>query len=93
MHEYVDSAAEAPKYRYDIGAGIDHTIMGYDKFYEEDSAGIPFVDWVDAMVRNLGGTHEHGGTPRVNAECEDCGDPLPCPESKESDNSIGHEVN
>jgi hypothetical protein len=53
--------------------------MGYDKFYEEDSAGIPFVDWVDAMVRNQGGTHGHGGIPWVNAECEECDDPVPCP--------------
>ena len=53
--------------------------MGYDKFYVEDSAGIPFVDWVDAMVGNQGGAHGHGGMPWMNAECEECYDPLPCP--------------
>jgi hypothetical protein len=79
MIDFAYSAAEAPNYRYYIGAGDDHTIMGYDKFYAEESAGIPFVDWVDAMVRNQGGTHGHGGMPWVNAECEDCGDPIPCP--------------
>jgi hypothetical protein len=79
MYELVDSAAEAPNYRSYIGAGSDHTVMGYNKFYEEDSAGIPFVDWVDAMVKNQGGTHGHGGIPWVNAECEECYDPLPCP--------------
>ncbi len=79
MTTYLDSAAGAPNYRYYIGAGSDHTIMGYDKFYEENSAGIPLVDWVAAMVGNQGGTHGHGGIPWFNAECEDCGDPLPCP--------------
>lgn len=53
--------------------------MVYDKFYVEDSAGIPYVDWVDAMVRNQRGTHGHGGMPWVNSECEECYDPLPCP--------------
>ncbi|MBW2439896.1 MAG: hypothetical protein JRH12_05435 [Deltaproteobacteria bacterium] len=79
MLELVDSAADAPNYRYYIGAGDAHTIMGYDKFYTEDSAGVPFVDWVGAMVRNQGGTGGHGGIPWENVECEDCGDPLPCP--------------
>ena len=79
MYELVDSAAEAPNYRFYIGAGSEHTVMAFDKFYEEDSAGIPFVDWVDAMVRNQGGTRGHGGIPWINAECEDCSDPLPCP--------------
>jgi len=53
--------------------------MGYDKFYEEDSAGIPYVDWIDAMVQNQAGTKGHGGMPWVNAECEDCYDPPPLP--------------
>jgi len=79
MIDYVYSAAEAPNYRYYIGAGSDHTIMGYDKFYEEDSAGIPYVEWIDAMVRNQGGTKGHGGMPWVNAECEDCYDSPPLP--------------
>jgi hypothetical protein len=79
MIDFAYSAAEAPNYRYYIGAGDDHTVMGYDKFYEEDSAGMRYVDWVDAMVRNQGGTHGHGAMPWVNAECEDCYDPLPCP--------------
>lgn len=76
MVDYAYSAAEALNYRYYIGAGSDHTIMGDDKFYEEDSAGIPYVDWIDAMVRNQGGTRGHGGMPWVNAECEDCYDPV-----------------
>jgi hypothetical protein len=82
MIDFVYSAAEASNYRYYIGAGFDHTIMGYDKFYEEDSAGVPFVDWVDAMVRKKKkkkGTHGQGRMPWVNAECEKCYDPVPCP--------------
>ena len=79
MIDFAYSAAEAPNYRYYIGAGDDHTVMGYDKFYDEDSAGIPFVDWVDAMVRNQGGTNGRGGIPWENTECEECYDPVPCP--------------
>lgn len=79
MVNLVDSAADAPNYRYYIGAGTDHTVVGYNKFYSEDSAGVALVDWVDAMVRNQGGTRGHGGIPWENLECEDCLDPLPCP--------------
>ena len=79
MLEHADLAAEAPNYRYYIGAGTDHTIMGYDKFFEEDSAGVPFVDWIKAMVENQGGTRGHGATPWKNLECEDCVAPLTCP--------------
>lgn len=75
-----ETAAEAPNYRYYIGAGMDHGIMVYDKFYEEDSAGVSFVDWVNAMVGNHGGTHGHGGTPWENSECVDCNPPpISCP--------------
>lgn len=79
MIEYADLAAQAPNYRYYIGAGIDHTIMGYDKFYEEDSAGVPFVDWINAMVGNQGGTYGHGRIPWKNVECVDCAAPVICP--------------
>jgi hypothetical protein len=79
MYDLVESAAEAPNYRYYIGAGTEHTVMAYDKFYEEDSAGVPFVDWVGAMVQNQGGTRGHGGMPWENVACEECFDPLPCP--------------
>jgi len=38
-------------YRYYIAAGGDHTVVGSDKFYTEDSAaGVPLVDWVDDMI-------------------------------------------
>ena len=79
MIEYADLAAKAPNYRYYIGAGTDHTIMGYDKFFDEDSAGVPFVDWINAMVGNQGGTHGHGGIPWKNVECVDCAAPVSCP--------------
>ena len=49
------------------------------EFYTEASAGVLFLDWVDAMVRNQGGTRGHGGVPWKNVECTDCQDPLPCP--------------
>lgn len=79
MLDHAGLAAQAPNYRYYIGAGIDHTIMGYDKFYEEDSTGVPFVKWIKAMVGNQGGTHRHGGIPWKNLECIDCEAPLACP--------------
>jgi hypothetical protein len=51
-------------YRFYIGAGSDHTIMGYPKFYEEESGGKQFTDWVEAMIK----------TPNKweNQECENC---------------------
>jgi hypothetical protein len=79
MIEYADLAAQAPNYRYYIGAGTDHTIIWDDKFYEENSAGIPFVDWVKVMVGNQGGTRGHGGIPWENVECVDCAAPVICP--------------
>jgi pectinacetylesterase len=79
MIDLVYAASETPNYRYYIGAGSDHTIMGYDKFYEEVSAGILFLDWIEVMVGNQGGTHGHGGVPWENVECTECLDPWPCP--------------
>jgi hypothetical protein len=58
----------------------DHTIMMSPKFYTEESAGIPFVDWVRAMVINPFGTHGPWLQGRwQNLECEDCADPTICP--------------
>jgi hypothetical protein len=79
MLNFAYITAETPNYRYYIAAGQDHTIMAYDKFYEEDSAGISFVKWVKAMVKSQGGTHGHGGRPWENAECDDCELPIFCP--------------
>ena len=74
-----DTAAAARNYRYYIAAGDDHTILMDPKFYTEDSAGIPFVKWVKAMVRNPFGMW--GGPLQGrwrNLECEDCEDPVDC---------------
>jgi hypothetical protein len=74
-----ETAEKAPNYRYYIAAGTVHTIlMTSPEFYNEKSAGVTFVDWVNAMVGNLGGTHGHGGIPWENLECAKCGDPLTC---------------
>lgn len=72
-----DVAASAPNYRYYLGAGDDHTIMGYSKFYEEDSAGVSFLKWLKAMINGPVSIPGKGGKWK-NVECEDCGDPLPC---------------
>jgi len=67
MLEHADLAAQAPNYRFYIGAGTDHTIMAYAKFYEENSAGVFFVDWIKAMLEDPEGTHGYGGLPWMNA--------------------------
>ena len=78
MLDSVYSAAEMPNYRYYIAAGDYHTIMMTPDFYLERSAGIPFLRWVKAMIRNPFGL---GGGPLEglwqNLECADCEDPLP----------------
>ncbi len=44
MLDYAYFTADAPNYRYYIAAGTDHTILRSEKFYEEESAGIPLND-------------------------------------------------
>lgn len=74
-----DTAATARNYRYYIAAGADHTIMMSPKFYTENSAGIPFIKWVKAMVRNPFGMWGGPWQGRWrNLECEDCEDPVDC---------------
>jgi hypothetical protein len=78
MLGFAYSTAEAPNFRYYIAAGQTHTILMSPLFYTEESAGVPFVDWLSAMVENQGGTKGHGAVPWLNLECEDCQDPLSC---------------
>jgi hypothetical protein len=79
MLSTVDDKQESPNYRSYIAAGTIHTILGRPEFYTENSAGISFLDWLDAMVSNQGGTHGHGGIPWKNVECTQCKPPLTCP--------------
>lgn len=79
MLENAYLAAEAPNYRYYIAPGTTHTILAYPEFYEEESAGVLFIDWLKAMVENQGGTHGHGAIPWINVECEECEAPVVCP--------------
>ncbi len=76
MLEHAYFTEDAPNYRYYIAAGTDHTILRSEKFYEEESAGIPFKKWVKAMVKNPLWSQGHW----KNLECEDCEDPFPCPQ-------------
>ena len=80
MYSYAYETAESPNYRYYIAAGTYHMIMMSAEFYTEDSAGLPFIDWVDAMVGQPFETPGVGGDWQ-NLECEECGYPLPlaCP--------------
>ena len=78
MYTYaVETAEDASfNYRYYIAAGTYHTIMMSDKFYTEDSAGRPFIEWVNAMVEQPIET-PGGESAWQNLKCKDCGNPLP----------------
>lgn len=78
MLGYVYGVAENHRnYRYYIGAGDDHTIMGSKKFYEEDSSGISFLKWIKGML-NEPVWIPGNGLKWKNVECADCQDPLSC---------------
>ena len=75
-----DTADYTYNYRYYIAAGMDHTILRSPKFYTEEVDGVPFADWVSAMVASpfygRHGRHFRWGWGRNlwrNVECEDCG--------------------
>ena len=71
------TAALAPNYRYYIAAGDIHTILMSPDFYTENSTGIPFLSWVQAMVSNPFGTEGPTLQGRwMNLECKDCEDPV-----------------
>lgn len=73
MWEGLDNRAESPNYRYYVAEGENHTILGHDLFYTEDSAeGIVFLDWLEAMIKNQGGTNGHGAMPWLNIKCPEC---------------------
>ena len=46
--------------------------------YTEASAGIPYADWVGAMLQSMGGTGGAGGGQWRDAACKTCLDPVPC---------------
>ena len=55
VRENLHETAANHNVRYYIGAGIDHTVVGDERFYEEDSAwGVDFRDWLDDMVNEDG---------------------------------------
>ena len=46
-------AAQTPNYRLYLAAGGDHTIVGSDKTYSEDTAGgVRFIDWFKGMIKD-----------------------------------------
>jgi hypothetical protein len=76
MLENAAISVQAQNYRYYIAAGDIHTILGSDGVYTEDSAGgVRFVGWLDALIRNQGGTRGHGAMPWMNLECTECDEP------------------
>ncbi len=72
------TAAATSNYRYYIAAGDYHTIMMSPQFYTEDSAGMPFAEWVREMTKQHFAVPGKGGD-WINLECEDCADPVACP--------------
>jgi hypothetical protein len=75
----VDEKQSAPNYRSYVAAGTNHTLLGRPEFYTENSTGVSFLDWLNAMVGNQGGTKGHGAVPWENVMCFDCGAPAFCP--------------
>jgi len=72
-------ASDIGNYRYYLAGGTYHTIMRSPLFYTEASAGIPYVDWVAAMLQNRGGTGGAGGGAWQDAACPTCLTALTCP--------------
>jgi len=69
-----DTADAARNYRYYIAAGTDHTILRSPKFYTEKVAGIPFAQWVKAMVyKPFNVKHSKGKGRWRSVECGECG--------------------
>ncbi len=68
MLELAHDAAQAPNYRYYIGSGTDHTIMAYDKFYTESSAGILFLDWIKGMIEHEAEPWDYDRLPWLNGD-------------------------
>ena len=79
MLETMDSyATEIDNFRFYMAEGIYHTIMRSPLFYSEASAGIPYSEWVGAMLKSQGGTGGSGGGKWRDAACGTCLDSIPC---------------
>jgi len=49
----------------------------WPEFYTENSAGIPFISWIEAMVNNPYGAEGPTLQGRwMNLECRDCENPV-----------------
>lgn len=55
------SAAVAPNYRHYLAGGTYHTILRSPGFYTEASAGVPFSDWMAALLKKGGGAGDGHG--------------------------------
>jgi hypothetical protein len=69
---------ELPNYRSYIAAGTRHTIMTTPEFYTEFSAGLPFLDWLNALMDDEEGTHGDRSGLWKNVKCSECGAPAVC---------------
>ena len=63
MSQELASRQQAPNFRSYLAAGVDHTILRSPQVYSERSGGMPFVDWLTALL--------NGPLP-ANQTCTNC---------------------
>lgn len=74
----VDDKKRAPNYRIYIAPGTRHTILTTRYFYTETTAGVSFLNWLNAMINNQGGPHGGRATDWKNVKCIKCDAPAVC---------------
>ena len=68
-------AADVPNFRHYLAAGAYHTILRSPLYYEEESAGPGFNEWVRGMLKR----QEDKPGAWANVACETCLIPVGCP--------------
>lgn len=72
LMETISLKQEAPNYKSYVAAGGLHVILPRPEFYTESSAGVPFLQWLVAMIEDSPAWQD--------ATCSgDCGKPSSCP--------------
>lgn len=74
-------AAFLPNYRFYLAAGDYHTILLSDTFYQEQTAGIPFSKWFQAMMARPTSGAGWPLSPESwrNVRCQGCDQPQKVP--------------
>jgi hypothetical protein len=74
----VEDRMKAPNYRIYIAPGTRHTILATRHFYTETTAGVSFLDWLNAMIDDQGGPPRGRHIPWENVKCIECDAPTDC---------------